>query len=293
MRSYISPGLVTNSLDNPVSGNILEQISYDHLPDFVLLDHADLRKVSESFKRDKKNLDVPKFQNDLLADDLIINIINARDSDHACDIFMNKYCSILEKHAPLKKLTKKEIKRKQKPWITQGLIKSISKKRALFVKIKKLQTKNRNTDEVFKLYKIYNNTINKLKRKCKRDFYQDYFNKNSSNSKKIWQGINRLLNRGKRNQGTIFLEEDGLISDPLKVANKFNDFYCSVADKLCEKIPKVNNKFQEYLKNPNKNKLTLKETTPDEVVKIISDLDGKKVVTFIISLLILLNSMDR
>ena len=107
------------------------------------------------------------------------------------------------------------------------------------------------------------------------------------------QGINRLLNKGKRNQGTILLEENGLISDPLKVANKFNDFYCSVADKLCEKIPKVNNKFQDYLKNPNKNKLTLKETTPDEVVKIISDLDGKKVVTFITSLLILLNSMDR
>ena len=96
---------------------------------------------------------------------------------------MNRYCSILDKHAPLKKLTKKEVKRKKKPWITQGLIKSISKKRALFVKMKKLQIKNRNTDEVFKLYKIYNNTINKLKRKCKRDFYQEYFNKNSSNSK--------------------------------------------------------------------------------------------------------------
>ena len=155
-------------------------------------------------------------------------------------------------------------------------MKSISKKRALFVKIKKLKSKDKSTDEVFRLYKVYNNTINKLKRKCKRDFYQDYFNKNSFNSKKVWQGINKLLNRGKKKQGTIFLEENGLISDPLKVANKFNDFYCNVAGKLCKKIPKVNNKFQDYLKNPNKNKLTLKETTPDEVVKIINDLDGKK-----------------
>ena len=42
------------------------------------------------------------------------------------------------------------------------------------------------------------------------------------------------------------------------------------------KIPKRNNKFQDYLQNPNKNKLTLKETTPDEIAKIITDLDGKK-----------------
>ena len=118
--------------------------------------------------------------------------------------------------------------------------------------------------------------INKSKKKCKRDHYQDYFNKNSTNSKKIWVGINRLLNRGKKKQGSIFLEENGLISDPLKVANKFNDYYLNVADKLCEKIPKRNNKFQDYLKNPNKNKLTLKETTPDEIYKVINNLDGKK-----------------
>ena len=173
-------------------------------------------------------------------------------------------------------MTKKEIKRTRKPWITQGLIKSIGKKRLLFKKFKDLKLKNKSIDEVHKSYKFYNDTINKLKKKCKRDYYQNYFNENSANSKKVWTGINKLLNRGRKKQGTIFLEENGLISDPLKVANKFNDFYLNVADKLCEEIPKNNNKFQDYLKNPNKNKLTLKETTPDEILKIINDLDGKK-----------------
>ena len=112
--------------------------------------------------------------------------------------------------------------------------------------------------------------------KCKRDYYQNYFNENSANSKKVWQGINKLLNRGRKKQSTIFLEENGLISDPFKVANKFNNYYLNIADKLCEKIPKKDNEYQDYLKNPNKNKLTLKETTPDEIHKIISDLDGKK-----------------
>ena len=72
------------------------------------------------------------------------------------------------------------------------------------------------------------------------------------------------------------MEDNGLISDPVKVANKFNDFYINVADKLCEKIPKANNKYQDYLKNPNKSKFSIKETTPDEIWKIIHNLDGKK-----------------
>ena len=161
---------------------------------------------------------------------------------------MKKYRIVLDKHAPLKKLTKKELKRSKKPRITNGLIKSASKKRSLLNKIKKMKCNNEDTNEIFKKYKFYNVTINKLKRKCKRDYYQNYFNKNATNSKKVWSGINTLLNRGRKKQGTIFLEENRLISDPFKVANKFNDYYLNIADKLCEKIPPKNNKFQDYLK---------------------------------------------
>ena len=268
--------IFVNTFDNPVSGNILEHISYDHLPNFVVVDHLKKKKNEPIYKRDKNNMDLEKFQAELLDNDLLINLINAKNTNEALDKFMDKYKTVLDNHAPLKKLTKKELKREKKPWITQGLIKSTSIKRSLLNQIKKLKLKNKSTDAIFIQYKHYNNTINKLKKKCKRDYYLNYFNTNASNSKKIWTGINRLLNRGKKKQGTIFLEENGLISDPLKVANKFNDYYLNVADKLCEKIPKKNNKFQDYLKNPNKNKLTLHETTPDEIYKIINDLDGKK-----------------
>ena len=37
--------IFVNTLDNPVSGNILEQISYDHLPNFVILDHKKILKL--------------------------------------------------------------------------------------------------------------------------------------------------------------------------------------------------------------------------------------------------------
>ena len=142
-----------NTLDNPVSGNILEQISYDHLPNFVILDHRQMNKSEIPMKRDKKNFNAANFQPELLDNDLLLNLLNSKDTDTAYNIFHDKYCKLLDKHAPLRKLTKKEVKRKRNPWITQGLIKSISKKRTLFVKIKKLICKNRSCDEIFKLYK--------------------------------------------------------------------------------------------------------------------------------------------
>ena len=153
-----------NTFENPVSGNILEQISYDHLPNFVILAHVQKKNNNNIMKRDKRNIISENFQADLLDDNLLIKLMNAPDADKACTIFMDKYCSVLDKHAPLKKLTKKERKRLHKPWITQGLIKSIGKKRTLFEKFKKLKLKNKDTDEVYKLYKTYNDMINKLKK---------------------------------------------------------------------------------------------------------------------------------
>ena len=49
-----------------------------------------------------------------------------------------------------------------------------------------------------------------------------------------------------------------------------------MAEKLVEKIGNVNNKFQDYLKNPNKHSIFLNETDPGEVSDIIKSLDIKK-----------------
>ena len=54
--------------------------------------------------------------------------------------------------------------------------------------------------------------------------------------------------QAQKKQNTIYLEENGFISDPTKVANKFNDFFLNIAEKLSAKIENKNTKFQDYLK---------------------------------------------
>ena len=133
--------------------------------------------------------------------------------------------------------------------MTNGLLKSISKKRSLFVQFKNEKFKDKDGD-IYQQYKTYTTWINKLKRICMKDHYQKFSSQNFKNSKKIWIGINTLLNRHKKQQNTIFLEDNGFISDPTKVSNKFNDFFLNIAEKLSDKIENKNSKPQDYLKKP-------------------------------------------
>ena len=173
-----------NTLDEPICGNILEHISYDHLPNFIIMNHEHQNKTNIKIKRDKKNFDPDKFQAELLQNgSFLTEIINETSAESAMNLYMNKYITLLDKHSPMKKLSKKETKNSQKPWLTQGLLKSISRKRTLFKKFKKDKLKNKES-EVYKEYKICNDTINKLKKASKRNFYNNYFLEHMKNSKK-------------------------------------------------------------------------------------------------------------
>ena len=69
------------------------------------------------------------------------------DIDHnlASNIYFNhiqkNFTCTLNKHAPIKYLNKREIKIRQKPWLTRGILVSIKEKRRLFAQFKKLSKK--------------------------------------------------------------------------------------------------------------------------------------------------------
>ena len=83
--------------------------------------------------------------------------------------------------------------------------------------------------------------------------YKNYFTQHLNNSKKTWTGINTILCRkSKSRMSDIFLNSNGkLFTDQKTVSKMFNNYFINVADKLAEKIPKPNTKFQDYLNNPN------------------------------------------
>ena len=165
----------------------------------------------------------------------------------------------------------------RKPWITKGILTSTKIKNKTYRKFIKSRNKDKTSDTYIK-FKRYRDLINTLKRKSQKQFHVEYFQKHLNNAKKAWTGINTILNKTRKQKiSDIFLNVNGkLVTDQKTVSKLFNNYFVNVADNLAKKIPKPNTKYQDYLKNPNEHSIYLHETTPDEVEKIIGDLDPNK-----------------
>ena len=104
-----------------------------------------------------------------------------------------------------------------------------------------------------------------------------YFQKHSKISEETWNKINQILNNKMSDCDNIYLSENGIIiTDPKLVANQFDTYFVTVAEKLTKKIGQKNNKYQDHLKNPNKHSMYLNEIGPDEIKTQIKKLNSKK-----------------
>ena len=100
------------------------------------------------------------------------SLSNRKDNvDLLFSSFHNKFNTIVNKHAPMKKLSSRQRKVLSKPWIATGFKVSTTMKNKLYAP----------GDEV--RYKYYRNKISSLIRISKK-YYSDYFEANMSNIKK-------------------------------------------------------------------------------------------------------------
>ena len=92
--------------------------------------------------------------------------------------------ALLDKHAPIKKISKYKFKFKTKPWITAALKQSISIKNSLFKKYINLKSPVEK-NEVHQQYKYYRNLLSTLMKKSKQNYYDRFFKNNLNNLKNI------------------------------------------------------------------------------------------------------------
>ena len=77
----------------------------------------------------------------------------------------------------------------------------------------------------------------------KKDYFENQFIKYKNNVKMTWQTINQVLNRNK-SKGRLpdtFREKnkDVSFSDPVVIANRFNEYFVSVGPNLAKKFQKM------------------------------------------------------
>ena len=152
----------TNCEYDTVSGNLLGQIS-DHFPQFLIIKNAsvDYRNCS-LFQHDYSKFNDQSFLEDfkkLSWDDIDRNNL---DINNKFKKFYEKVHHTVIEHAPLRKVTPKQLKLRSKPWINTYIQKLIKQRDILLRKLRK--SHSRDTEE---LYKKFRNRVVSENRKSK------------------------------------------------------------------------------------------------------------------------------
>ena len=118
--------------------------------------------------------------------------IHLHDANYSFDQFLKKINDILDKHAPLKYMSRIQQKNISKPWITKGILKSIKIKNTLYNKFCRAKD-NKSKSDLHSKFKKYRNLTLTLSRKSKDSYFKCFFEKQKKNGLKTWQEINELV----------------------------------------------------------------------------------------------------
>ena len=144
------------------------------MPNFIFCKSMQLKSTKDNrgFFRDYNNFHPDSYIRDLRERNLGISINSIQGANDQYNLFHDDLLSNINKHAPLKPITKKMYKQRFKPWITKGILKSISVKNKYYKKFLKTRS-----PIIYKNYKYYRDLINHLIRKSKKNYYASYFEK--------------------------------------------------------------------------------------------------------------------
>ena len=257
-----------------ISGSILTDIS-DHLPNFLIINKlSSIPSNVKLFKRDYSKFNEVMFLNELKS--LHWENILPPD-DNVNDIFGSFYITlqeIVERHyAPLRKVSRKEVKIRCKPWITSGIRTSIKIKDQYFRK--SLNSKN----PYYSIqYKIYRNKLTKLIKDSNKVYYREYFLQNNRNIKNIWKGIKQIVTLKPYNYSfpTKIMKGTIEITGTLNIANAFNEYFASIGSNLASKIKKSDVSPLSYMNYSCPQSFYLSPVTSIEIEEEIDKLNAKK-----------------
>ena len=182
---------VSGLLHDTMTASIVTCDLSNHLPCKVVL--GGVRPLKNSLrKKELRRLSNKNIQK--IADGLTsINWHEELDTKSSNDSF-NKFhdllCKQIDKISPLEIVTCKP-KSNEKPWETASVRRSNKKCKQLF---NKTLTKTATTVEINK-YKHYRTVLNKVKRSLKMSYYTHKCIEFKSNSKKLWDIINKMVTK--------------------------------------------------------------------------------------------------
>lgn len=220
-----------------------------------------------TMKRDFSDNNIEKFKSafDKLTFSDIYEISDPRE---AFTEFYNMFKLIFDLCFPLIKVKVNVLKRPK--WISNGIKLCSKRKRNLLWEYRR--SPNCRNKTLLKTYTRRLKTIIKLTKKSQNNYY---INNSQNKSKATWKIIND--NKCTLPKSSIEnIKVDGqTVSNPLEIAQKFNDHFVDQTNENISSDIESNNKSYKYkslLRCKHSNSLFIKPTTPDEIYSTIQSL---------------------
>ena len=244
----------------------------DHLVQFLLTSKSNkmTKKNNSYFKRDYKCFNEQNFLDDLSKQEWN----TSQDTNKMYNDFIAKLTEITNKHAPIKKMNRKEVQHKHKPWITPLIHKKINHRNRLFAR-----KKNNPLNSYLKMaYNRFRNSVNRDIKQSKKDYYCALFQNCQNDAKKIWKSIREVTSSNKTaNKISHLCDNHKSIDDPKEITNTFVNYFTNVGPNLDKEIPKVPNISPlKYLKVRENSNFVIAPKSNNEVMSIIKLLDDSK-----------------
>lgn len=177
----------------------------------------------------------------------------------------------LQQYIPKKKIKLKT--KYKKKWLTTGIKLSCKNKRLL-----KILTLKSNNPILSEYYKKYEKILKKTVATAKKVHFINKMKQSDNKIKAMWNVIRERSNKKqKRDKNNIKLQiNNSLSSDPIEVANYFNDFFASVGQKICNTDDGKANQFcSQSVINPISNSIYLNPVDYPEIHTYIKNLKNK------------------
>ena len=259
--------IFTNFLGKAASGVIVETDVSDHFPIFVSTDLDDAHKNLEP--KQKKRL-ITQDRIDLCNQHLIAvfdNFENIESLDNAMETFCGALESSIDYFFPI------QIKNRRtlpiKPWITQGILRSINEKNSLY----RLYLQHKCEDRL-RRYKRYKNQLLAIIRESKKDYYQGLIIKNKHNGKRMWQILKEVVDKNDKGLTRIkqLKVENSLVRETKDVADTLNKFFTTVGPNLAGSIPHSTLDPTMYISHDSLNTCFLEPVSPDMIRIMLSEM---------------------
>lgn len=289
-RANCRPSCIDNILTTDIeqvvlSGCLSDQIG-DHLPIFEITDiniESDFvnKKHVQYYEFSNKNTNdfVTKLEKDLST------ITTPSDFSEFTAIFHNALDSTC-------KLTKPKVSKRniiENPWITDSIRAAIEKKHQLkndwdasVKKFLKEYNMPGGDPHLKKVFDDYRRVLKAVINAAKNLHSRNKITENKHDRKKMWQVINELRGKHKKDIKPSIVIDNQKIVDRRVICNEFNKYFNSIASVLNDNIMESEiagckfKSFEDFMMPSNKNSIFLSDCSDAELLDIISQLDNNK-----------------